>query len=469
MKGMNLKEELNCYIFEFEHLHYMYDYYNGIIIQLTDKTYSELKQIINNESLCIEQYPYVQQLINCGMIYGKRNELINNKESSTAYLSFAPIYQCNFRCSYCFGEYGYKYKGKIRQYNDETIIDMLNYFFFTAYPNYQQYRIDFVSGGEPLLKFNLIQHLIEYVELIKIRYKKNITIWLCTNGSLLSDEICEYLSKHNISIGVSLDGCKEVNDKNRIDANGNGTYDLVVNNIKNIFQNRNLSNKFKELWGLCVASNENCDFIDILKLYNEIGIKNAQIRLVRNEEKYDVEKIIQKYKELSEFMLESFIQKKWQYIYMILNDNDQFGKILKRILLNQIVIKRCGVGKNKMTICPDGSIYPCDSFVGIDEFNLGNINSLNKVYHSIENCEVYKRNICNKCEVNLLCGGDCFYHSFINCNSIYPPEISFCKIQKYIIKTSIVLRYKMEKYDSKSVQELIKKVKIKDEYRNAIG
>lgn len=168
-------------------------------------------------------------------------------------------------------------------------------------------------------------------------------------------------------------------------------------------------------------------------------------------------------------MLESFIQKKWQYIYMILNDNDQFGKILKRILLNQIVIKRCGVGKNKMTICPDGSIYPCDSFVGIDEFNLGKINSLNKVYHSIENCEVYKRNICNKCEVNLLCGGDCFYHSFINCNSIYPPEISFCKIQKYIIKTSIVLRYKMEKYDSKSVQELIKKVKIKDEYRNAIG
>lgn len=133
----------------------------------------------------------------------------------------------------------------------------------------------------------------------------------------MSDEICEYLSKHNISIGVSLDGCKEVNDKNRIDANGNGTYDLVVNNIKNIFQNRNLSNKFKELWGLCVASNENCDFIDILKLYNEIDIKNAQIRLVRNEEKYDVEKIIQKYKELSEFMLESFIQKMAIYLYDI--------------------------------------------------------------------------------------------------------------------------------------------------------
>ncbi|MFQ9150415.1 MAG: SPASM domain-containing protein [Blautia sp.] len=58
---------------------------------------------------------------------------------------------------------------------------------------------------------------------------------------------------------------------------------------------------------------------------------------------------------------------------MIINENDQFGKILKRLILNQLHIRRCYAGCNKITICPDGSIYPCDSFVGKENYKIGDI------------------------------------------------------------------------------------------------
>ena len=68
---------------------------------------------------------------------------------------------------------------------------------------------------------------------------------------------------------------------------------------------------------------------------------------------------------------------------MILNDNDQFGKVLKRIMLDYLLIQRCDTGINKITICPDGMIYPYDNLVGVAKENIGSIDSdlLNNLYY----------------------------------------------------------------------------------------
>jgi len=51
---------------------------------------------------------------------------------------------------------------------------------------------------------------------------------------LLSDEMILFFQEHDVSLMISLDGPKEINDRNRVFANGKGTFDVVVSKIKRI-------------------------------------------------------------------------------------------------------------------------------------------------------------------------------------------------------------------------------------------
>lgn len=463
-------DQIHCHVFDCNGSFYLYDHYCGIIIELSHELYICLRKFLQGDELSPFQKSIIDEMINSGLICGE-NEINKNcsDQYTTAYLSFAPIYQCNFRCSYCFGDHGDKYNGECKQFTDDSLKAMLEYFLYTVYPDVKQYRIDFVSGGEPLLGFDIIKKTIAYVENFSSQTGKKVSIWLCTNGSLLSDEISEFLSLHNVSIGISLDGKKEIHDQHRIDAKGEGTYDRVVKNIQQLKSDTKLSKKFKNIWGLSVGSNDNHNFVDILKHHKKIGFQSVQIKLVRNNQNFDICNILQSYDDLVTFIFDKFKNKEYDYINLILNDNDQFGKVLKRILLNQTVTRRCSAGTNKITICPDGTIYPCDSFVGIKEFELGTIDSGIHNKDTFSNAVVSKRGKCRKCSLRYLCGGDCYYNSYINTGSILSPDVEFCKIQKHIIEACIVLRYQMEKYDSKAYKILVKGLVIKNDYAKNFG
>jgi len=66
-------------------------------------------------------------------------------------------------------------------------------------------------GGEPLLEFDLIQHITEY-----IRSKTTLPVMLdiVTNGTLLTEEFFEYADLNRILISISYDGI--LNDTNRV-------------------------------------------------------------------------------------------------------------------------------------------------------------------------------------------------------------------------------------------------------------
>ena len=116
----------------------------------------------------------------------------------------------------------------------------MNYFFYQAYPNANQYRIDFVSGGEPLLGIETIKKTIDYSKKFSKENNKKVNIWICTNGSLLNEEICMYLSDNNVAIGVSIDGSQEKHDNKRKDIFGKGTYERITNNIQKLIKNNNI-------------------------------------------------------------------------------------------------------------------------------------------------------------------------------------------------------------------------------------
>ena len=68
------------------------------------------------------------------------------------------------------------------------------------------------QGGEPtLLGIDFFKRVIELQK--PFAHQKTITNSLQTNGTLLNDEWCNFLKRHNFMVGLSLDGPKEIHDR----------------------------------------------------------------------------------------------------------------------------------------------------------------------------------------------------------------------------------------------------------------
>ncbi|UOX32808.1 radical SAM protein [Flavobacterium sediminilitoris] len=139
--------------------------------------------------------------------------------------------RCNINCSYCYmynmGDESYKGQPKVMSI--ETLEKMITRAKEHCLDNNLN-RFTFVlHGGEPLLagkKF--VENFVNTANTIFKETQVEVFFTLQTNGLLLTDDWCQLLKRLKISLGISLDGLKEDNDKNRKDHKGNGTYDKVI-------------------------------------------------------------------------------------------------------------------------------------------------------------------------------------------------------------------------------------------------
>jgi sulfatase maturation enzyme AslB (radical SAM superfamily) len=86
------------------------------------------------------------------------------------------------------------------------------------------------TGGEPLLRFDLIKRTQEYV----VKRGKRIQFSIRTNGTILNNYMAAFLRQHNFSCIVSLDGPKSCHDKNRRFKGGASSYDVVLRYVKQL-------------------------------------------------------------------------------------------------------------------------------------------------------------------------------------------------------------------------------------------
>ena len=92
-------------------------------------------------------------------------------------------------------------------------------------------EIDFF-GGEPLLAWDTVTEVVSYARSVESKYNKKFHFTMTTNSTLLDDNKIDYLHKNMDNIVLSLDGRKSVNDKIRVRADGSGSYDSIIKNIK---------------------------------------------------------------------------------------------------------------------------------------------------------------------------------------------------------------------------------------------
>ncbi len=116
---------------------------------------------------------------------------------------------CNLKCKYCIQDYKTKDKMDV-----DTAKTILRKEIGIANQLNKQVFLRFM-GGEPLMNFDLIRDVCEWLWLEYQNIK--IDISLRTNGTLLNDTMKQWFSEHvaQLSCGPSIDGIAEVNRINR--------------------------------------------------------------------------------------------------------------------------------------------------------------------------------------------------------------------------------------------------------------
>ena len=132
---------------------------------------------------------------------------------------------CNLNCEYCFAAQG-KYHGERALMSFEVGKRALDFLVENSGTRHNL-EVDFF-GGEPLMNFDVVKRLVEYARSIENEKGKHFRFTLTTNGMLIDDDVIDFANREMDNVVLSLDGRREVNDRFRKTAGGQGSFDVIV-------------------------------------------------------------------------------------------------------------------------------------------------------------------------------------------------------------------------------------------------
>ena len=177
--------------------------------------------------------------------------------------------KCNLSCGYCY-EYGedriVEAASKPRFMNEETARQSVDFMFSEAGDS-PAVNLTFF-GGETLLNFKMLKSALAYARERAVPLGKQVNASLTTNATLLREEIIDWIVENDVGVTVSIDGAREQQDKFRVFANGMGSYDLVVPNIKELLRRH----RRRPVGARVTLTGQNLDVASIYRhLYEELG------------------------------------------------------------------------------------------------------------------------------------------------------------------------------------------------------
>lgn len=451
---MNLR--YNTYhTFEHDGVYYLFDNESLISCVIEKRVYDALRN--NDETMLTENELHMFQVFHDQGVFFVDNPndhyIIPNYDM--VIISMAVFHGCNLNCKYCFADAGENFKGEQRGFTERSINAAIDFLLTDPYfAKMDYYRINLVSGGEPLLNKKLFRLFIETAFARFEKAQKHLYVWFSTNGTLLSEDDLLFISKYNVGYGISLDGNKASNDELRIYSNGVGTYNDIVANIKKIQESPNVPKRLKELWGLMVYTRENVDLLSNINHLYDLGFSTVQMRFVRSNDEHLVLEKTDAVRSLIDFIRNIFeraIAGDDSLLRLITNDNDYVGKIIKRIVTQTIYEARCSAGSYMFSFAADGKIYPCDCFVGNPDYVMGSFYGTipNEQLYKYRDLSVHNRQKCKNCWAKYACGGDCYHNSYLKHGDFLTPDDSYCDVMIQVVECTIayVNKYRMKNRD----------------------
>ena len=175
--------------------------------------------------------------------------------------------RCNINCRYCYvynmGDT--RWATMPKQISDTTITALAKALGDLSRAQQRRFAVVF-HGGEPLLLGP--KKLGVLLAALRRALPSDYPFSLQTNGMLITQEILDLCSEYRTSLGVSIDGPPDVNDRHRIDHAGKGTHKEVLEGIKELQNHRDSDFLYKGLLAVIDPKSDPCEVYNFFKRLN---------------------------------------------------------------------------------------------------------------------------------------------------------------------------------------------------------
>ena len=357
------------------------------------------------------------------------NDNIANPFAKPLYVMLKPAgAHCNLACKYCY----YLEKNKLYPTAQRHLMsdEMLEQFTREYIEAQTMNQVLFTwHGGEPLLR-----SIDFYRKALSLQQKyaggRRIDNVIQTNGTLLTDEWCEFFAQNHWLVGISIDGPQPDHDHYRLTAAGKPSWKKVMQGIK-------LLKKHGVEWNaMAVVNAYNANHpLEFYRFFKENGCQFLQFtpiveRLTQHEDGRTLASLADKDEiSLSEA---SVAPEQWGYFLCAIFDEwvrKDVGKIFVEIfdctLANWMGIspgicaysKECG---HAGVMEHNGDVYSCDHVV-FPEYKLGNIRDYSLVdmlygeqqqeFSRLKHSSLPRQ--CKECDMEFACHGECPKNRFM--------------------------------------------------------
>ncbi len=335
---------------------------------------------------------------------------------------------CNLKCKYCaygefYSDFDKREDNMLSVSKAIRLIDYLNQY-WNSERNTSAKSFMYISfyGGEPLMNFNFIKEIVEYVE-TRLDCPRRKFLFSMTTNAILLHKYMDYLVEHDFHILVSLDG-NEKNNSYRVDYFGNGSFGRVVRNVdllrekypdffdKNINFNSVFHNKstveevyrfFKDRYGkkpMISELNNSGIRPEKMEEFNHT-YKNSEESLHQSEHYEEIEKDL--------FMGASSYKSLALYLHQYSGNyyRDYTDLLFDKKHIRYIPTGTCLPFSKKMFVTVNGKILPCER-IG-HQFGLGQVTGTQVELDPVEIAKKYNEyfakmeSLCSQCKNRKIC------------------------------------------------------------------
>ena len=359
-----------------------------------------------------------------------------------------PTLRCNSSCIYCQVK-RHESSDHSADMTKKTAKNIVKCIFESPSPCI---KIEF-QGGDPATDFDMVKYIIEEAEWQNLFKKRDLGFVICTNLTLLNEKMVRYLKKHNCLISTSLDGPKDLHDKNRPLQNKElDHHQIFESNLKMV---RTIWDDHESVSALMTTSKYSLGrFKEIVDEYVRLGFNSLFFRALnpygfakeyKDKVAYPVEEFVDNFKEGLDYIIE--LNKKGTFFI------EGYSALLLKRMLTPFATgfvdlqSPAGVGIAGAIYDYDGSVYVADEGRMMARFKnyyfrLGNVNE--NTHQEMFNGEKLQSILKEACTECLPGCAECVFQPYCGADPVrnfseqgdivgYRPTNEMCKKNKAII------------------------------------